>query len=404
MLPTSAQRHTNDLGFINTFLEAIENGDEKRVEEQLAQVAPEERAHFLNEGSLKVRIQAFETCFESEDEEKISLIEKDTPLQLAAKRGDIGIVTMLLQAGADIDRTIDSDMNITTCGSSLKSSYNEGYTPLYYAIKGEYTKTVKLLLERGANPYPPKRIQYSDFSSKSSLLHNAVLTGKIEIVKALLQKGAPINIKDADFMKSTPLEYIIRTTNFSPLECTLKMLRFLAFKGADLYDTEGKDRLNQGISNEDSICTPLDFAHAKDDVPALKLFLALGDIKEHLKDPLWKKGAQSDSSTSTSLLSEYRANPQKVKEACIKEYGKSILQFHSLLFSLMVLHSDECFEFKETPLLGEEKEIQDNICRFFNITKQLPQEIQMVLANRSIGSAEDNILLNDRLTALEIIL
>jgi len=62
----------------------------------------------------------------------------DTPLHVAALRGDAHIIGLLLDAGAEIDVRGE-----------------EGHTPLNEAVGQGHTEAVKLLLSRGANPNIP---------------------------------------------------------------------------------------------------------------------------------------------------------------------------------------------------------------------------------------------------------
>jgi uncharacterized protein len=59
----------------------------------------------------------------------------DTPLHVAAIRGDVHIIGLLLDAGAEID-----------------ARGEHGHTPLHEAVGQEHIEAVKLLLCRGADP------------------------------------------------------------------------------------------------------------------------------------------------------------------------------------------------------------------------------------------------------------
>ena len=63
------------------------------------------------------------------------LYDNDTPLHVAAIRGDLGGVEVLLQTGADVD-----------------ARGEEGCTPLYYAATYGYVRCAEALLRAGASP------------------------------------------------------------------------------------------------------------------------------------------------------------------------------------------------------------------------------------------------------------
>ena len=58
-----------------------------------------------------------------------------TPLHVAAVRGDVVVISALLDAGADIH----------ACGE-------HGYSPLHEAVEQGHIEAVRLLLRRGASP------------------------------------------------------------------------------------------------------------------------------------------------------------------------------------------------------------------------------------------------------------
>lgn len=138
-----------------------------------------------------------------------------TPLHNQAYRGDRDGVELLLEHGADIE---------------AKTSF--GHTPLLSSIRWDRIEVTKFLIEKGANVNPTTElgrtplvtsavegnselarlfldheadIGVKDLNYKRTALHFAALYGQLDIVAALLEKGA--NINETDAAGKTPLNY-----------------------------------------------------------------------------------------------------------------------------------------------------------------------------------------------------
>jgi ankyrin repeat protein len=106
----------------------------------------------------------------------------DTPLHWPAHNGFVDIVTLLLDAGADIE-------------ADEISCY--GGKPLHWASEHE-PETVKLLLERGANVNARNVKPDSEFYGVTPLIMNATQKNDCsEVTKILLAAGADISATDA---------------------------------------------------------------------------------------------------------------------------------------------------------------------------------------------------------------
>ncbi|MDR3285053.1 MAG: ankyrin repeat domain-containing protein [Holosporales bacterium] len=97
-----------------------------------------------------------------------------TPLHNAASGGNLEIVKVLLEAGANKD--------------AIYNSYY-GITPLHGAAFRGHTKVVKVLLKAGAD----KDAKGNDGCTP---LHRAASEGQVEVVKVLLAAGANKDAKD----------------------------------------------------------------------------------------------------------------------------------------------------------------------------------------------------------------
>ena len=105
---------------------------------------------------------------------------RSTPLCLAARGGHEEVVQILLDCGAECNKT-DTD----------------GYTPLHMAVRFGHKDVVKELLDRGAEPNIPDAIPLY------TPLHTAARFDYIDVAKMLLDAGA--NIDKKDLLGQTPL-------------------------------------------------------------------------------------------------------------------------------------------------------------------------------------------------------
>lgn len=88
-----------------------------------------------------------------------------TPILFAARQGDIESARLLLQAGARVN-----------------DQAGDGRSILLLAAHSNHGDFARFMLDQGANP--------NSVSAGYSALHAAVMTGDIELLKALLEKGA----------------------------------------------------------------------------------------------------------------------------------------------------------------------------------------------------------------------
>lgn len=105
----------------------------------------------------------------------------ETPVMMAALRGDLALTRQLLDRGAKVNR--------------------DGWTPLHYAASGPEPKVVALLLDRGASIDAPS-------PNGTTPLMMAARYGTIDAADLLLQRGADPKLKNqrdltaADFAES----------------------------------------------------------------------------------------------------------------------------------------------------------------------------------------------------------
>lgn len=113
----------------------------------------------------------------------------ETPLMMAAMRGNVEWTLRLLDRGAALNRA--------------------GWTPLHYAASGPSVAVMKLLLDRGANIDAPS-------PNRSTALMMAARYGSEEVVQLLLAHGASPKLRNeremlaADFARSAGREPLAR--------------------------------------------------------------------------------------------------------------------------------------------------------------------------------------------------
>ncbi len=140
--------------------------------------------------------------------------QKDRSLRLAATKGDTKKVTLLLEAGADVNR--QSDITNTTplmeaaendhteivklllaAGAHVNLQGKLKMTPLIWAAENGHIEIVKLLLAAGAH------VNHQGMFKMTALLE-AIERGHVQIAKLLINHGADLNFKGGIF-RETPL-------------------------------------------------------------------------------------------------------------------------------------------------------------------------------------------------------
>ncbi len=133
------------------------------------------------------------------------LKSRHTPLMLAAARGHLDAVRLLLKSGADVNardshqatalmRLSDSHFEIAKllieAGADVNARDHEGMTALeLFCMSMGSARLVQILLDAGANP------NVHDDAIGWSPLRYAVMFGNLESVRALIAAGADVNIR-----------------------------------------------------------------------------------------------------------------------------------------------------------------------------------------------------------------
>ena len=180
-----------------------------------------------------------------------------TPLMIAVKRNHVEVVKYLLQKGADISLTTESNkrnaLHIASQYGSVEAmemllSYDlrpdsrdvEGNTPLACAAASGQIEAVNCLLKHGADPFLKGK-------HGRSLLHFAAQSDNVIIIETMLSKGLDIDSR-GETQGETPLMLSIASGK-------LEAAKYLLEKGADesLKSTPGKISLLSIASGAGSI-------------------------------------------------------------------------------------------------------------------------------------------------------
>jgi ankyrin repeat protein len=114
------------------------------------------------------------------------------PLHVAAREGQAEAVSLLIDAGAEVNALDDHPAD------EYFRQYTNGWTPLHFAAMGGKSATAAILLNHGA------KINAVDQRGKHTALHLAAWVGNADLVTLLLARKADRDAKDE--MNRTPLD------------------------------------------------------------------------------------------------------------------------------------------------------------------------------------------------------
>ncbi|XP_075551993.1 uncharacterized protein LOC142585259 isoform X1 [Dermacentor variabilis] len=143
--------------------------------------------------------------------------ESRSPLHLAAARGHVTIVQLLLRAQARVD-ALDS----------------EGKTPLMKAVEGHHLEAARCLLEQRANPDVPDQ-------NLDTALHLALSTGQADMAALLVQFDADVSARNKEGM--SPL-YL------AAVQQHLDVARLLLDRGAQANAGDNKKKTPLMVASE----------------------------------------------------------------------------------------------------------------------------------------------------------
>ncbi|MDH4270385.1 MAG: ankyrin repeat domain-containing protein [Candidatus Aminicenantes bacterium] len=132
-----------------------------------------------------------------------------TPLMECARTGKLEVAKLLVEKGADVqiinkmgisamhwalgngqDQAEEIALLLIEKGSKVETKAFNGETPIMTAVRKGYSKAVRALLEKGADPLGVEQ------GSQQTLLHKASILGYGEIAAWLVKYGVDANAKD----------------------------------------------------------------------------------------------------------------------------------------------------------------------------------------------------------------
>ncbi|MBN1392013.1 MAG: ankyrin repeat domain-containing protein [Sedimentisphaerales bacterium] len=243
-----------------------------------------------------------------------------TALQVAAGKGYNDIVRLLLDKGADADISTDViKSNAVTKDGEQEVSAELGGTALNIALAVGKLETAKLLLPRTNN--------VNTVCMKMMPLHYAIMHGRADIVKALLEKGADVNAVGGDF-DSTPLLLAIMS-GLNDKCPDPEIVKLLLEYGAD---ANIKDKLG---------FIPLQIACVHQRLEVMKLLLEYGaNVNMKTKDgaSLLHGTAYFGYSDIVELLIDYGIDVNAKDQRGQTALDKAIYRGHTDITNLIKLH------------------------------------------------------------------
>jgi ankyrin repeat protein len=153
------------------------------------------------------------------------------PIQKASLGGNLSIVELLLENGADIEAK-----------NRQYSNWQQTATPLEAAVKRGKTEVVRFLLKKGANFSKYRTKENAIKASLINELYYAVSSHKLDNIRRLIEKeGVDVNSNYSDGYKyrtyGRPIKHIVAHSESSK---TIMVLKYLLQKGADVNFKDSK--------------------------------------------------------------------------------------------------------------------------------------------------------------------
>ena len=203
------------------------------------------------------------------------LLNKQTPSMICAARGDLDLLKVFVDGGADI--TLADKLNRThlmfasknghihimsyllQAGVDVEAEDSSGNTAMHYACAYGWSECAKLLVEVGAPPDPKN-------SWSSTPLEIAVKKGRFACAILMLKEGVDVNVRDKNglsLFNSLVISYLGRLAHNNKLKLPWAMRKIMERQELDVAcaDSSGQTVLHyiaEGCSTEASILELVD--------------------------------------------------------------------------------------------------------------------------------------------------
>jgi len=259
-----------------------------------------------------------------------------TPFYIACECGHRGVVSLLLD-----------DPRVDPCEPN-----ENGATPFFAACQNGHGELVSLLLE------DPRVDPHRAMSNKGTPILMVCQNGLEDLVPVLLaDPRVDPNFPSDD--QSTPLWFATQNGH-------LPVVRHLLASGRDI-DTRLRSLFNNKTAPEIG-----------------RIMGTKGRGPNEAEEAHWRK--KTNGPLAADLIEEYERDPVAVRGRLRAQPGLRE-HFVAHLFALVVFHSDGLLNLRRVS-----RRSPQGAHRFFEISRRLPLEVQMVLCNRAFGSPKDTVL------------
>ncbi|KAJ5385763.1 hypothetical protein N7509_008304 [Penicillium cosmopolitanum] len=173
----------------------------------------------------------------------------ETALLLAAKKGHHDICEILLKHDMALNRSLWS--RITGPSLAVDGKDYTGNSPLAYAIKNGFEKTVDIFLR-----YYPNLCEARD-REKQLLFHTAIRARNIAMTRTFLNHGADVEMKGSYGNRALHEAVQAGSLYYRSSEETAEMIRLLVEHGASATSTNADGRVPEFSTNDPKLRTLL---------------------------------------------------------------------------------------------------------------------------------------------------